>query len=144
MFTGAMLFQANIHSIMGSEDQVLNLMRLLDEGIQEAERIEDKLNSYDQILAVSIYYIMGLAHKYSIMGLGHRGLSQWTLDLCCCGRLSVQSLPCYILTCSINPIPVKGMMATFRIPPHTPLREAIDLLRALGTVQRVYCWQSCF
>ena len=50
----AMLFQANIHSIMGSEDQVLNLMRLLDEGIQEAERIEDKLNSYDQILAVSI------------------------------------------------------------------------------------------
>ena len=50
----SMLFQANIHSIMGSEDQVLNLMRLLDEGIQEAERIEDKLNSYDQILAVSV------------------------------------------------------------------------------------------
>ena len=70
MFTGAMLFQANIHSIMGSEDQVLNLMRLLDEGIQEAERIEDKLNSYDQILAVSIYYIMGLAHKYSCHGIG--------------------------------------------------------------------------
>lgn len=44
--------QANIHSIMGSEDQVLNLMRLLDEGIKEAERIEDKLNSYDLILAV--------------------------------------------------------------------------------------------
>ncbi|KAK7097986.1 exocyst complex component 1-like isoform X2 [Littorina saxatilis] len=42
---------ANIHSIMGSEDQVLNLMRLLDEGIQEAENIEDKLNSYDHILA---------------------------------------------------------------------------------------------
>ncbi|KAK7495288.1 hypothetical protein BaRGS_00013470 [Batillaria attramentaria] len=42
---------ANIHSIMGSEDQVLNLMRLLDEGITEAERIENKLNSYDLILA---------------------------------------------------------------------------------------------
>ncbi|XP_076446278.1 exocyst complex component 1-like isoform X2 [Babylonia areolata] len=42
---------ANIHSIVGSEDQVLNLMRLLDEGIKEAEQIEEKLNSYDQILA---------------------------------------------------------------------------------------------
>ncbi|KAL8621072.1 hypothetical protein ACOMHN_040597 [Nucella lapillus] len=42
---------ANIHSIVGSEDQVLNLMRLLDEGIKEAERIESKLNSYDMILA---------------------------------------------------------------------------------------------
>ncbi|XP_025088337.1 exocyst complex component 1-like isoform X2 [Pomacea canaliculata] len=42
---------ANIHSIMGSEDQVLNLMRLLDEGIQMAESIEEKLTSYDLILA---------------------------------------------------------------------------------------------
>ncbi|XP_041359925.1 exocyst complex component 1-like isoform X2 [Gigantopelta aegis] len=41
---------ANIHSIMGSEDQVLNLMRLLDDGINEAERIERKLDSYDNIL----------------------------------------------------------------------------------------------
>ena len=41
---------ANIHSIMGSEDQVLNLMRLLDGGINQAENIEDKLDSYDKIL----------------------------------------------------------------------------------------------
>ncbi|XP_053398468.1 exocyst complex component 1-like isoform X2 [Mercenaria mercenaria] len=41
---------ANIHSIMGSEDQVLNLMRLLDDGIQQAENIESKLDSYDKIL----------------------------------------------------------------------------------------------
>lgn len=41
---------ANIHSIMGSEDQVLNLMRLLDDGIQQAETIESKLDSYDKIL----------------------------------------------------------------------------------------------
>lgn len=47
----SMLDGANIHSIMGSEDQVLNLMRLLDEGIMEAENIEQKLNSYDYILA---------------------------------------------------------------------------------------------
>ncbi len=45
-------YQANIHSIMGSEDQVLNLMRLLDEGIQQAERIERKLDSYDFVLLV--------------------------------------------------------------------------------------------
>ncbi|KAJ8297513.1 hypothetical protein KUTeg_024044 [Tegillarca granosa] len=41
---------ANIHSIMGSEDQVLNLMRLIDDGIQQAENIEQKLDSYDRIL----------------------------------------------------------------------------------------------
>lgn len=41
---------ANIHSIMGSEDQVLNLMRLLDDGIQQAENIESKLDAYDKIL----------------------------------------------------------------------------------------------
>ncbi|XP_052078760.1 exocyst complex component 1-like isoform X1 [Mytilus californianus] len=41
---------ANIHSIMGSEDQVLNLMRLLDDGINQAESIEGKLESYDNIL----------------------------------------------------------------------------------------------
>ncbi|XP_069131565.1 exocyst complex component 1-like isoform X2 [Argopecten irradians] len=41
---------ANIHSIMGSEDQVLNLMRLLDDGINQAEKIEERLDSYDKIL----------------------------------------------------------------------------------------------
>ncbi|XP_055958855.1 exocyst complex component 1 [Patella vulgata] len=41
---------ANIHSIMGSEDQVLNLMRLLDDGIKQAEMVEQQLNSYDTIL----------------------------------------------------------------------------------------------
>lgn len=38
---------------MGSEDQVLNLMRLLDDGIQQAEVIEGKLDDYDKILQVS-------------------------------------------------------------------------------------------
>ena len=49
--------QANIHSIMGSEDQVLNLMRLLDGGINQAENIEDKLDSYDKILQVTYNYM---------------------------------------------------------------------------------------
>jgi len=37
---------------MGSEDQVFNLMKLLDDGIQQAENIESKLDSYDRILQV--------------------------------------------------------------------------------------------
>jgi hypothetical protein len=44
--------QANIHSIMASEGQVLNLMRLLEDGIHEANVIETKLESYDQLLKV--------------------------------------------------------------------------------------------
>lgn len=42
---------------MGSEDQVLNLMRLLDDGIQKAETIESKLDSYDKILQVKVLFI---------------------------------------------------------------------------------------
>ena len=48
-------FQENIHSIMGSEDQVLNLMRLLDRGIQRATEVESKLNGYDAILKVKVH-----------------------------------------------------------------------------------------
>ena len=40
---------------MGSEDQVLNLMRLLDDGIQQAEVIETKLDSYDRVLIGKLY-----------------------------------------------------------------------------------------
>ncbi len=45
-------FQANIHSIMGSEDQVLDLMVLLDQGLQEAMKLEEKLDEYDHKLQV--------------------------------------------------------------------------------------------
>lgn len=41
---------ANIHSIMGSEDQVLELMLLLDTGLQQAMKIEEKLDEYEQKL----------------------------------------------------------------------------------------------
>ncbi len=47
------LFQANIHSIMGSEEQVLELMLLLDEGLMEANKLEEKLDEYDHKLQVS-------------------------------------------------------------------------------------------
>ena len=42
--------QANIHSIMGSEEQVLELMVLLDKGLQEAMTIEERLEEYDDKL----------------------------------------------------------------------------------------------
>ena len=38
---------------MGSEEQVLELMVLIDEGLQEACKVEDKLEEYDQRLQVS-------------------------------------------------------------------------------------------
>lgn len=41
---------ANIHSIMGSEDQVLELMVLLDTGLQQANKIEEKLTEYERKL----------------------------------------------------------------------------------------------
>ena len=48
------VFQANIHSIMGSEDQVLELMALLDTGLQQANRIEEKLTEYERKLQVYV------------------------------------------------------------------------------------------
>jgi len=48
-----MWLQANIHSIMGSEDQVLELMVLLDAGLQQANKIEEKLTEYERKLQVN-------------------------------------------------------------------------------------------
>jgi len=48
-----MWLQANIHSIMGSEDQVLELMVLLDAGFQQANKIEEKLTEYERKLQVN-------------------------------------------------------------------------------------------
>jgi len=48
-----MWLQANIHSIMGSEDQVLELMVLLDTGLQQGNKIEEKLTEYERKLQVN-------------------------------------------------------------------------------------------
>ncbi len=40
---------------MGSEDQVLDLMVLLDQGLQEAMKLEEKLDEYDHKLQVQMY-----------------------------------------------------------------------------------------
>jgi exocyst complex component 1 len=47
--------QANIHSIMGSEDQVMELMILLDTGLNQANKIEEKLSEYEQKLQVCLF-----------------------------------------------------------------------------------------
>ena len=48
--------KANIHSIMGSEDQVMELMVLLDKGLQEAMQIEEQLDEYESKLQVNTYH----------------------------------------------------------------------------------------
>lgn len=56
-------FQANIHSIMGSEDQVLELMLLLDTGLQQAMKIEEKLDEYEQKLQVNSRCQFGIGQE---------------------------------------------------------------------------------
>lgn len=44
------VLQANIHSMMASEAQVEALMEMIDTAYTEAEKIESRLDSYDEIL----------------------------------------------------------------------------------------------
>ena len=45
---------------MGSEDQVLELMVLLDTGLHQANRIEEKLTEYERKLQVNKLSMMSL------------------------------------------------------------------------------------
>ena len=56
--TRLFFLQANIHSIMGCEDQVLELMVLLDQGVQEAVRVEERLEEYDLKLKVGSWVLI--------------------------------------------------------------------------------------
>ena len=49
-----MLFQANISSIMSSESQVKNIMEHIDEGLNELDQLEEKLERYDKLLQVYV------------------------------------------------------------------------------------------
>jgi hypothetical protein len=40
---------------MGSEDQVMELMVLLDTGLNQANKIEEKLNEYELKLQVGVF-----------------------------------------------------------------------------------------
>jgi len=72
MFFFLMFLQANIHSIMGCEDQVLELMVLLDQGVQEAVRVEERLEEYDLKLKVKSSFILShpLINNISMLTLG--------------------------------------------------------------------------
>jgi hypothetical protein len=62
--TGHVFFpQANIHSIMESEEQVLELMVLLDQGLQEAVKIEEKLDDYETKLQASTAFSSEQQHS---------------------------------------------------------------------------------
>jgi len=45
---------------MGSEDQVMELMVLLDTGLQQVDKIEEKLNEYEQKLQVGEHIVQQL------------------------------------------------------------------------------------
>ncbi|KAG0714482.1 Exocyst complex component 1 [Chionoecetes opilio] len=47
----SMLDGANIHTMMASEAQVKALMEMIDSAYTEAEKIEERLDSYDEIYA---------------------------------------------------------------------------------------------
>jgi len=58
---------ANIHSIMGSEDQVQDLMVLIDQALQEADQQEQKLGVYDHKLQTVKELMEVMADKDSLL-----------------------------------------------------------------------------
>ncbi|ELT89930.1 hypothetical protein CAPTEDRAFT_229168 [Capitella teleta] len=77
----SMLDGANIHSIMESEEQVLELMVLLDQGLQEAMKIEEKLDEYETKLQ-SVKELMDvMKDKDSIIQIRNRNLTKLHDDL---------------------------------------------------------------
>lgn len=59
------LDQSNIHSLMGSEEQIEQLMEYLDGGIMEVEKMEMRLNVYDELLAGVRETMQKLSFQYS-------------------------------------------------------------------------------
>lgn len=61
----AQLDQGNIHSLMGSETQIQELMERLEQGILEIERMEMKMNVYDELLSAVREGMHKLGGQYS-------------------------------------------------------------------------------
>ena len=61
----AQLDQGNIHSLMGSETQIQELMERLEQGIVEIERMEMKMNVYDELLSTVRESMHKLGGQYS-------------------------------------------------------------------------------
>ena len=50
LIVGIVIIQANIHSLMGSEAQVMQLLSLLEAAEKEAGGIETELDKYENVL----------------------------------------------------------------------------------------------
>lgn len=59
------LDQSNIHSLMGSEEQIEQLMEYLEGGIMEIEKMEMRLTVYDELLAGVRETMQKLSFQYS-------------------------------------------------------------------------------
>ena len=59
------LDQSNIHSLMGSEEQIEQLMEYLEGAIMEIEKMEMHLNVYDELLAGVRDTMQKLGFQYS-------------------------------------------------------------------------------
>lgn len=72
---------ANIHSIMGSEDQVLELMVLLDTGFQQANKIEEKLTEYERKLQGIKDLMEGMKDKEALIHICNTNQERLLLEL---------------------------------------------------------------
>jgi len=59
------LDQGNIHSLMGSETEIQDLMARLEQGVLEIERMEMKINVYDELLSTVREAMGKLGVQYS-------------------------------------------------------------------------------
>ena len=59
------LDQSNIHSLMGSEEQIEQLMQYLEGGIMEIEKMEMRLTVYDELLSGVRETMQTLSFQYS-------------------------------------------------------------------------------
>lgn len=72
---------ANIHCIMGSEEQVHELMLLLDTGLKQASTIEEKLNEYDRKLQGIKDLMEGMNDKEALIRIRNRNHQKLLFDL---------------------------------------------------------------
>ena len=70
----AQLDQGNIHSLMGSETQIRELMTDLDQAILEIEQMEMKLTVYDELLSGVRVMMQKMGQQYSCILVENKNL----------------------------------------------------------------------
>ena len=70
----AQLDQGNIHSLMGSETQIRELMTDLDQAILEIEQMEMKLTVYDELLSGVRVMMQKMGQQYSSILVENKNL----------------------------------------------------------------------